>query len=241
VIRTPNALNMTNDEVVLDALIAESLGIGSPLDNGLAARATLLPGPGRALQDDLQETISRLSAASPFMAPSKALRERILAATAPATFNLEAYRKDQRDHTRPLRWGLIAASVAIAGLIWYDAALQNRANAIAHMNAANQANQQLLVAQLADPDVKQVSLVEHQTDGTTHAIGKLLVDQKTHQMTIVMPNTQIAEGAVKRMFIDLNGTTTEIEAKGSGAPYYIGTSKTQIDVQDGAVGVARME
>jgi len=57
-----------------------------------------------AIVDRNPEAAARLVAASPYMSPAEELRSKILAATAPASFKIEDYRKAMRDDSRVWRW-----------------------------------------------------------------------------------------------------------------------------------------
>ncbi len=173
----------------------------------------------------MQEAVALLAAASPYMEPPERLRTAILAATAPSTFKIEDYRRasDNRSN-RYLWWGMAAAVLC---LLWsgYDVMNLRKDNAQLAGQTQQQkqqlilqnqqlANVQKAVRQLTDPNIKQITL----RSGTDQkVIGKLLVDSRTNEIMVVMPDAVIPPNTKVKMTLQQNGHTMEIAADAIGA------------------------
>lgn len=210
----------------LDAAAAEALGANPPADSADFARQQATPAEQQAAQD-LAQTAAALAAASPYMEPPADLRGKILAATAPATFKMEDYRKATHETGRYWRWGFAAAMVLLVFSSYYSMSLKNQLTNLAAANKAKDAAHQHALAMLVDPNVRQVTLLN---DGK--AIGKLLGDSKSRELMVVLPNEKIPAGAERKMVVELGGQRTEITLRGSRSDtnFYVGTSPVPLQV-----------
>lgn len=196
------------NEAFLDAAIAEALG-----DMSAAAPATTQE--QKRQRREIQETVSRMSAAAPYMQPRASLKEQILAATAPATFKIEDYRRGERS-LKFFRMGLAAAVMALVatGFIAYQQ--YERGNA--YMRQATNYQQQSsaqgqAIAKLVNNNVTKIAL----TDAKGQTVGLLLQDKSTKDAMIVMPQDMIPPGQLAKVEIVQNGQRQTIMATPVGA------------------------
>ncbi len=211
------------DEAFLDAAAAQAVGAHTAEEAAaFQTRLAAASAAERRVLNDLQAVVAKMAAASPYLEPDEALRGKILEATAPANFKMEQYRRSN-DMAKWQRWGLIAAILFLVLGAGYNAMLQqamgNQAKQMVRMDTAirelRDANARQLAAldKLVDPDVHQVNLV----DKNNKAIGKLLVDNRTKEFMLVMPQTVIPPGAMAKIVVEQNGQRRELVATAVGA------------------------
>lgn len=191
----------TINDTFLDAAASEALGINSPMDTALLETNRAGAGEaGATLERELRETVARLSATSPHMAPPANLRGRILQATAPATFRMEDYRKATGENMRVYKWGFYAAAVFLIAAALFNISTRNQAaktyNAYtAEVNQANALAQQVqsrnaLVNLLADPRTQQVTLKDDQQN----PVMRVFANPAMHQAIAIVPPGLMPEG-----------------------------------------------
>ena len=113
-------------EAWMDTAACETLGANTA-EESAAYQQQLADAGSEASQTDraLRETVARLSAASPYMAPPADLRGRILQATAPATFKMEDYRKATHESGKYYRWGFYAAMFFLMAGAYYNLSVKS--------------------------------------------------------------------------------------------------------------------
>jgi hypothetical protein len=224
------------DGAFVDSAVSTALGTESPeVSEAFAAGLAGADEGHRRVARQLRETVAKMSAASPYMEPSDALRGRILAATAPATFKMEDYRRVENGGVKWLRWGMVAAVAFLTWSAYTNTSLrreisQNRAT-IAELNdrgmkLQNQANQDIASLRdqvinnsmamnaLTDDNVKRVSLVNEKHE----KIGLLLQDPNTGRILVVMPQTVLPRNAIVQLTIQQGDTRQQITGLAVGAP-----------------------
>ena len=198
-----------SDEVV-DDIAAEALG--------MPGAQTVETGPeGRALQRDLRETVARLAAASPFMAPPEDLRGRILQATAPATFRMEDYRKVTRENTRYFKWGFYAAMLFMMAAAWYNISVSNQNTAMRAELVRADREMQAIKATLAtfmSPTVVQVNFV----DQNDKVWARAWADDSSGRAVVIMPEAMVAAGQNSQLVLTRNQQTTTYQTMLLSAP-----------------------
>ncbi len=191
--------NMEQDRNdLLDAAAGEALGANSKTDSE-TFRAALNEGANeQTLRTEraLRETVARLAAVSPYMNPPEALRGKVLQATAPQTFRMEAYRKATHETGRFYRWGLVAATLFLVAAAWYNMSLQKTLQATQQQLAvaahAADARGEVL-AKLINPKTDQIKLMR---DGKVAATA--FVDDATSSALLVVPDGTIPAGKTIR-------------------------------------------
>ena len=199
-------------ETFLDAAATQAVGAhtaeeAQAFTQDLAAAS---PAEQRAARD-LHEAAARLAAASPYMRPPEDLRGKILAATAPASFKMEDYRKAMRDDARFWRWGLIAATLFLVAAAYWNMNLQGKnANLVAAVQTQDKRlaamtkqvqGQAAVLSMIIDKNAEQITLRNNQ--GIT--FGKAFVDANTNRALVFLPAQMLEEGKTPALTIDHGG------------------------------------
>ncbi len=188
-------METTMTDNLLDAAACEAVGANTAADS-VAYQQQLAGADEHARRADreLRQTVARLAAASPHLKPPAALRGRILEATAPATFNMEAYRKATRDSGRFYRWGFYAAMLFLTAGAYYNMSLQGKLkqadSAVAEVTHQVQQRDAALRA-FVNPNATEVRLVDH---GSGKTYGKALVDETAHTAVVILPDSLVPPG-----------------------------------------------
>jgi len=196
-------------QTLVDAVASEALGANTPADSAAYRQELASAGDSaRRLDCQLNETVARLAAASPFMQPSADLRGRILQATAPAAFRMEDYRHVTRDNSRLYRWGCYAAMAFLAAGAWFNIHTQNQLRASQNQVAAlsQQANERnVALAAFVNPNADQITFTDNgQANGKV--IGKALLDGNTKTAVVILPPGMVPAGHTPQLSITKNGT-----------------------------------
>jgi len=186
------------NETFLDNAAGEALMINSAADSqALAEMRPGSAGAGSRIERELNETVARLAAASPYMKPSADLRGRILQATAPASFRMEDYRRKGGEDMRFYKWGFYAAAVFLIAASMYNIYTRNTLTAAANqqMARANSLAQQVqmrdsLVSQMADPRTQQVTMV----DASRQPVARVYLNPQTRQAVLIASEGLVPEG-----------------------------------------------
>ena len=151
----------------------------------------------RTLERELNETVARLSAASPYMKPSADLRGRVLQATAPVAFRMEDYRRKGGEDMRFYKWGFYAAAVFLMAAAMFNIYTRNTLTAAANqqMARANALAQQVqqrnaLVSEMADPRTQQVTMV----NASRQPMARIFANAQTKQAVVIVPEGMVPEG-----------------------------------------------
>ena len=152
----------------------------------------------------LRETVARLSGAAPYMKPREELRGRILAATAPATFRMEDYRKANRDTGRFYKWGFYAAMAFLAAGAWYNVSLQNRLGAVqtAAIKTIDQMGdvikqRESAIESIVNPHTQQVSI---QTEKGKIA-GRAFLNPVEKNAVVILPEGMLPPNQAPQLII----------------------------------------
>jgi hypothetical protein len=224
-------MESTNNNVsdaFLDEAAAHAIGAQSA-DEAAAFEATLASASPaeRQAAAHLREATARLAAASPYMEPPESLRGAILAATAPATFNIKDYRRTADDRpNRYRRWGVAAAAICLVWSGFYSMQLRQENQSLRQLANSNQQRVNAMAQQLdseraalhqfIDPDVRQIIL---RGGADQKVVGKMLVDTRTNKFMVVMPDAVIPPNSTLKMAIEQNGRKMELTAVAvGGAP-----------------------
>jgi|GEM_PF-5626084 len=203
-----------HNDATLDAIASEVIGANTPHDSSQLASQ---PRDAHTIrvERELRETVAKLAAASPFMAPPEELRGRILQATAPATFKMADYRKATRDTSRFYRWGLVAATVLLVAGSYYTISLQNalkNKDTAIKMLVADSTNKDQALKALLDPSIKKINLIDEKG-----VFGQLLVlDAERKTFMAVVPREVLPAGATANITVVQNGVKQEIRAVAVG-------------------------
>lgn len=195
--------NPNADEAFLDAAIAEALG-------DMSAAAPAVTSEQKKQRSDIQDTVAKMSAAAPYMKPRASLKEQILAATAPATFNINDYRRGERT-LRFFRISLIAAVLALMATGYIAYQQYERSNAYMRQAATYQqqsAAQGQAIAKLVNNNVTKIAL----TNDRGETVGLLLQDKTSNDAMLVMPQDMIPPGQLAKVEITQNGKRQTIMA-----------------------------
>ncbi|HVX86394.1 MAG TPA: hypothetical protein VH253_16540 [Phycisphaerae bacterium] len=182
----------TMTEELLNAAACEAMGANTAAES--VAYQQQLSGADegvRRTDRELRQTAARLSAASPHLNPPADLRARILEATAPATFNMEAYRKATGDSGRFYRWGFYAAMLFLTAGAYYNIALQGKlkqANSAVAAATSQVKDRDAALRAFVNPNTTEVRLID-QNSGKTY--GKALVDAKAHTAVVILPDNLV--------------------------------------------------
>jgi hypothetical protein len=225
-------MESTNHNDVTDAFLDEAAGhaIGAHTPEDAAAFQTVLTS---AMQADrqavagLRDVAARMAAASPYMEPPPNLRAAILAATAPANYKIKDYRRTADDRSnRYLRWGMAAAVVCLMWSGYYTmgikqqsakmvGVIQDQGQKLTELAQRLDSDHSALNA-LVDPAFHQIYL---RSGPDKKIIGKMLVDSRTNEVMVVMPDAAIPPNAKMKLTLQQNGAKTEITAVAiGGAP-----------------------
>lgn len=191
------------NEAFLDAAIAEALG-------DMSAAAPAVNDQQKRQRRDIQETVAKMSAAAPYMEPPANLKEKILAATAPATFKIEEYRRGERS-LRFFRIGLAAAVMALMATGYVAYQQYERSNSYMRQAVALQAQssaQGQAIAKLVNNNVTKIAL----TNDRGETVGLLLQDKTSNDAMLVMPQEMIPPGQIAKVEIVQNGKRQTIMA-----------------------------
>jgi hypothetical protein len=180
---------MTYDEM-LDAAACEALGANTPAD--AAVYSGQVPDDRvRRTERELRETVARLAAASPHVAPPADLRGRLLQATAPATFRMEDYRKATQDGGRFYRWGFYAAMLFLMAGAYYNIGLQSKlkqAGQVLSAQAAQVQERDQALAAFVNPNATQLHLIDEKTN---QRYGEAVIDSKTNTAVVILPDKMV--------------------------------------------------
>jgi hypothetical protein len=194
-----------------DAAAVNAIGAGTVHDS-VTAEAPASADEVK-LERELREVAARMSAASPYMEPSRDLKARIMAETAPANFKMSDYKKVNSD-ARWWRYGLIAATLFLVAAAYYNINLRNQLQELQTARAIDLRNQQALIEKIVSLDVQQVPIARNKEDGSKEIIGKLLVNSKTKEMFVVLPNVSIPPGETRNLPLEFQGQTFNIALRG---------------------------
>jgi hypothetical protein len=187
--------NTIRDEY-LDAAAGEAIGAAPPEETaGFTAPSTEETQAAR----ELRETVARMAAASPYMSPPARLRGKILAATAPAAFRMEDYKKATRDDAKWWRYGVIAATLFLVAAAYYNVSMRNQLAAkdaeVAQLRQAVD-RQNAALSMMVDPNT---------TKGTLASQGKVfaayIADAKSGKAVLFAPRGLFADGRVPQLTI----------------------------------------
>jgi hypothetical protein len=187
------------NEQLLDAAACDALGATSPTESAAYQQELAAAGEEARLVDrDLRETVARLSAASPHLAPPPDLRGKILQATAPVTFRMEDYRKATQEPNRFYKWGFYAAMLFLMAGAYYNLGLQSTVKAMGQQTQA--LAQQMIerdsaLTTLLDPNVQQVAFKNH----AGQTFGKAYVNENTRVAVVILPEQAIPEGKTAQL------------------------------------------
>ncbi len=196
-----NNANYMSNPALLDAAASEALGANTPADSATYQQQLAAAGEGaRRFDQQLRETVARLSAVSPFMAPPADLRGRILQATAPANFKMEDYRRAMHDTGRFYRWGFYAAMLFLFAGAWYNMTLQTSLKQQTASADQKIAQRDIALASLVNPNADQITLVQN-----GKVTGKAYVDDATNKAVVVLPEGLIPAGKGIQLTLNRNG------------------------------------
>jgi hypothetical protein len=203
--------NQPISDQILESAAAEALGANTPADSAAHQQQVAASEAARRTESDLRETVAKLAAASPYMAPPEALRGRILQATAPQTFRMEDYRKATHDSGRFYRWGFAAAVLFLAAGAWYNMAIQKQ---LTIANNQKQFLQQELngrnvaIHGLINPKVDQIAV--HQDNKLA---AKAFVNDENKTAVVVVPQGAIPpDKTINKITLTRNGKTVVYDA-----------------------------
>jgi hypothetical protein len=198
-------------EQLLDAAACDALGASSPTESASYQQELASMGAGdeaRRIDRDLRETVARMAAASPHLAPPSDLRGRILQATAPVTFRMEDYRKATKEPSRFYKWGFYAAMLFLMAGAYYNLSMQT---AVKHGNEVvaqlQQDNKQrgAALAALFDPKYQPVYLKDAQ--GAAYGVAYVNTDSK--QAVVVLAEDCVPPGKAGQLTYAPNGQKPE--------------------------------
>ncbi len=191
-------------EAWMDAVACETLGANTS-EESVAYAHELADAGSDARQTDraLRETVARLSAASPYMAPPADLRGRILQATAPATFKMEDYRKATQETGKFYRWGFYAAMFFLMAGAYYNlsvksalkqakqqvASVTDKANDLLKKAKDQAIERDTALAAFVNPSSQSVRLTM-----ANQQFGTAIVNQETRTAVLVLPEELVAQG-----------------------------------------------
>jgi hypothetical protein len=196
---TPEATPMNEpllDTAACDAVGALSAGESAAYQQELAMADETV----RKTDRQLRETAARLTAASPHMAPPAGLRERILQATAPATFRIEDYRKVTREDLRFYKWGFYAAACFLVVAALYNINTRNSLDQANTQVAALQQQKQQLAVAVQQQDVVLTAFVKFPNqlvwrDSAGQPFARGVFDPKTQEALLIFPQEIVPAGA----------------------------------------------
>jgi hypothetical protein len=193
---TKNKMN----EQLLEAATCEALGANTQQESAAYQQELAAAGESARLTDrSLRETVALMSANSPYMEAPADLRGRILAATAPATFRMEDYRKAMRDNSKFYKWGFYAALAFLSVAAWFNMNTQNELGkaqaALKNVDVHGQVRDAMLSA-MVNPETKQVNLM-HQGK----IAAKAFVDEKSKMAFLIVPEGTVPPGKSLQMAV----------------------------------------
>jgi hypothetical protein len=185
-------MDTATPDALLDAAACDALGATSPTD-AAACQRDLAAADDRTRRTarSLRETVARLSAASPHVAPPAELRGRILQATAPATFKMEDYRKATADTGRFYRWGFYAAMLFLMAGGYYNLSLQGKlkqADSVIVAQAQKVQERDAALRAFVNPNSNEIRLVD-KNSGKLY--GKALLDENAKTAVVILPEKMI--------------------------------------------------
>jgi hypothetical protein len=197
-------------DTLLDAAACEALGANSPADSAAYQQELAAAGEdARRVDRDLRETVARLAAASPHLAPPPDLRGKILQETAPVTFKMEDYRKATKEPSRFYKWGFYAAMMFLMAGAYYNLSLQTTTKKMDQQMQAlvgAMKDRDGALSTLLDPNVQQVTFKNQ--DG--QAFGRAFVNEKNEFAVVILPEGAIPTGKTAKLQMPgPNGTSVD--------------------------------
>ena len=194
--------NKTIRDEFLDAAAGEAIGAAV----GGSEKVVPVSAEEERVERDLRETVARMAAASPYMSPPADLRGKVLAATAPATFRMEDYKKATRDDAKWWRYGVIAATLFLVAAAYYNIRIKNQLAAReAEVAALRQAvdDQSSALSMMADPKTEKAAL-----RANDKIAGAVLLDNNTHKAVVIASADAFPKGKTPVFTVTRNGVTT---------------------------------
>jgi hypothetical protein len=184
---------------LLDAAACEALGANAPTESAAYQQELAAAGEdARRADRELRETVARLAAASPHLAPPPDLRGKILQATAPVTFRMEDYRKATQEPSRFFKWGFYAAMLFLMAGAYYNINLQSKLQQTVQTAKAIEAQSQereAALATLLSPGLKQVK----HTDAAGNPYALTFYNEQTQTAVSILPK-EIVESNKRAIF-----------------------------------------
>jgi hypothetical protein len=194
--------NNIRDEY-LDAAAGEAIGAAPAEETAALGEASA---EEKQAARELRETVARMAAASPYMSPSAELRGKILAATAPATFRMEDYKKATRDDAKWWRYGVIAATLFLVAAAYYNISARNQLKArdaeVASLRQAVE-DQNTALSMIADPKTEKAAL-----KANNKVAGAVLLDNTSKTAVVIASADAFPAGKAPSFQVTRNGVTT---------------------------------